>query len=75
MGKITAAAKKKALLVAVDFAAFSKKKQIRYDISLESSAGIRFMCNIIPYLFSKNRKRKNVAKFVVCCSRDWGLKG
>ena len=33
----------------------------------------RFSCNIISYFFSKIRK--DVAKFVICCSRDWCFKG
>ena len=40
-----------------NFAAFSKKKQIRHDISWESSAGIGFSRNIIPYFFQKLGKK------------------
>ena len=39
---------------------------------VESSAGRRFSRNLIPY-FAKNKK--DVAKIVVCCSRDWRFKG
>ena len=47
--------------------------QIRHDISWESSAGRWISWNIIPYFFWK--LEKNVAKCVVCCSRDWCFKG